>query len=108
MHFHNPATRESKEIWPGVTIRSFWGKEILLGFADLVPNCNVPAHRHPHEQLGIVLEGEIELCIGGETKLLRPGEVYVIPGNVEHSAKAGNCPTRVVDIFSPVREDWQY
>jgi quercetin dioxygenase-like cupin family protein len=108
MYFHDPAGRQTKEIFPGATIRTFWGEEMLLGVADLAPNSVVPPHRHPQEQGGIVLEGEIEFCIGGETKLLRRGEIYVIPADVEHSARTGQDPVQVLDIFSPVRADWKY
>jgi quercetin dioxygenase-like cupin family protein len=46
--------------------------------------------------------------VGGEIKVLGPGEVYIIPGDVEHWVKAGSSTTRVLDIFSPVREEFKY
>ena len=50
----------------------------------------------------MMLEGELEMNIAGEGRLLKPGDVYIIPGNVEHWAKSGSSQARVLDIFSPV------
>lgn len=108
MPFYNPEDRQTKDIFPGIVIRSFWGEDVTLGVVDIAPDTLVPAHSHPHEQAGIVLEGEVEFTIGDETKLLKPGEIYVIPSNVEHGATAGGDPVKVLDIFSPVRDDWKY
>ena len=64
------------------------------------------AHSHPHEQISNIIEGEIELTIGNETRLCRAGEVAVIPPNVGHYGKAlTDC--YVIDVFSPVREDYR-
>ena len=107
-YFNDLENRESKEIFAGVHIRTFWGNKMLLSIVDLAANTLVPAHDHPHEQAGTVISGEFELTIAGETRWLRPGDTYIIPGGVEHSALGGDAPARVLDIFSPVREDYQY
>jgi quercetin dioxygenase-like cupin family protein len=53
-----------------------------------------------------VLEGEFELTVAGETKILKPGQVAVIPSNVPHSGKAlTKC--YIIDAFYPVREDYR-
>jgi quercetin dioxygenase-like cupin family protein len=100
--------REAKEIAPGVHIRTFWGDKILLSVVDLAANAVVPAHSHPHEQAGTAISGEFELTIGGETRWLKPGDTYIIPGGVEHGARTGDAPVQILDIFSPVRQDYQY
>lgn len=107
-YFYNLESRESKEVVAGVQLRTFWGKEIMLSFVDLAPNSSVPNHSHPHEQAGTVISGEIELTINGDKRSLKPGDAYVIPGGVEHSADTGDLPARVLDIFSPVRDDYKY
>lgn len=107
-YFCDVENREVKEIAPGVQIRTFWGKEMLLSIVDLEAHAVVPLHSHPHEQVGTVVTGQLELTIGGETRWLQPGDSYLIPGDVEHSGRAGDTPTRVLDIFSPVRESYQY
>jgi quercetin dioxygenase-like cupin family protein len=100
--------REAKEIAPGVQIRTFWGDEMLLSMADLAANAVLPTHSHPHEQGGTVICGEFELTIDGETRWLKSGDTYLIPGGVEHGARTSDTPARVLDIFSPVRQEYQY
>ncbi len=107
-YFCDLENREAKEIAPSVHIRTFWGNEMLLSNADLDANAVVPIHSHPHEQAGVVISGRIELTIGGETHWLKAGDTYIIPGGVEHGAKTGDAPARALDIFSPVRDDYQY
>lgn len=108
MAFYNPAERMAKELFPGAVARTFWGEKILLSYLDLAPGAFVPPHSHPHEQAGIVLVGELEFMIGGETRIVKAGELFIIPGGVEHSVKVGESPAQVLDIFSPVREEYQW
>ena len=108
MYFCDVAERESKEIVPGVHIRTFWGDQMLLSVVDLEVGAVVPSHNHPHEQCGTVITGEMVLTIAGETRVLKPGDTYIIPGNVEHSATTNGAPARVLDVFSPVRQEYQY
>jgi quercetin dioxygenase-like cupin family protein len=108
MYFHDPTVRNHKELLPGINARTFWGEEMLAAVVDLDPGTALPMHSHPHEQLGIVIEGEIEFTIDGEVKTLKPGDVYVIPGDVEHAAKTFDHPVKVMDVFSPVREEYKY
>ena len=108
MAFHNPADRTPKELFPGALARTFWGEQLLLSYLDLAPGSFVPPHSHPHEQAGIVLSGELEFIIGDETRMVKTGEIFIVPGGVEHSVKVGDAPARVLDIFSPVREEYKW
>jgi len=108
MTYHDPSLRETKELLPGIIARTFWGEKMLAAVVDLDPNVELPQHSHPHEQLGIVLEGEIEFTIDGQVKALLPHEIYVIPAGVPHSARTFDHPVRVLDVFSPVREEYKY
>ena len=107
-YFCDVENREPKELVPGVRIRSFWGEQMLSSVTDLDAHAVVPNHAHPHEQIGTVISGKLELTIAGETRWVGPGMVYLIPGGVEHGGRAGEEPCRVLDVFSPVREDYQY
>jgi quercetin dioxygenase-like cupin family protein len=100
--------RQAKEVVPGVRLRTFWGDEMLVSIADLEPGAVLPAHSHPHEQVGHVISGEIEITIDGEPRLVRPGDTFIIPGGVEHGVQVGSAPAQVLDVFSPVREDYQF
>ncbi len=107
-YFCDVDNRPPKELVPGVRIRTFWGQEMLASVTDLDAHAVVPVHQHEHEQCGIVTSGALELTIAEETRWLQPGEVYIIPGGVQHGGRAGETPCRVLDVFSPVRQDYQY
>lgn len=107
-YFNYPPSRDTKELAQGVLARTFWGEDLMLAAITFEPNAQVPSHKHPHEQAGTVLSGEVEFIIDGERSLLKAGDIYLIPSNVEHSAKAGPSPAQVLDIFTPVREDLKY
>jgi len=47
---------------------------------------DVPEHSH-EEQWGVVLEGKIDLAIGGEKHTLTKGDSYLIPRGTVHSAR---------------------
>jgi quercetin dioxygenase-like cupin family protein len=66
----------------------------------------VPEHRHPHEQAGYVLSGRVRFTIGGETRVLGPGDMFLVPPDVPHAVSSVDGPARVLDVFSPVREDY--
>jgi quercetin dioxygenase-like cupin family protein len=106
--FHDPELRARKQLIEGIMIRSYWGEQLTLAVVDLEPDTLLPNHSHPNEQGGIILEGEIDFTIAGKTKRLKTGDLYLIPANVEHSVKTNTDPVRILDIFSPVREDFKY
>jgi quercetin dioxygenase-like cupin family protein len=94
------------EVAPGVKMYPFWGEKVMLNLVDLEPNAVVPIHSHPHEQMGMLLTGEITMTIDGVDHPLQPNGAYQVPGGVPHGATAGPRGCRVLDVFSPVREDY--
>lgn len=108
MYYHNPKTRVPKELMPGIVGRTFWGQKMLVTVVELAPHTELPRHSHPHEQLGYVIEGHIQFDIDGQVHILNPGEVFIIPGGVEHGAQTFDQPVKIFDVFSPVREEYKY
>lgn len=94
------------EIFPGVAIHTMDGEQMMLSVVEFAPGAVVELHDHPHEQIGLLLEGELTFTIGGETKTLRPGQMWRIPGGVPHKAVAGDQPVKALDVFCPLREDY--
>lgn len=92
--------------FPGLYMQSVTGRKMMANWVTIEANQIVPRHQHPHEQLGIVLEGQMELTLGEETRLLSPGDAYTIPPNLPHSARTLDQSCVVLDIFSPPREDY--
>ena len=65
-----------------------------------------PPHSHPHEQITYVAEGEILFCFENEKHHLRAGDLFTVPGNVPHSVQLLTEKVRLVDTFTPIREDF--
>ena len=66
----------------------------------------VPDHAHPHEQMGLLISGQLEFTIGGTTRVLVPGDRWRIPGGVSHRVRAVGGPAVALDVFHPIREDY--
>jgi len=94
------------QIWGGVTGRAVAGAQATLAAIELEPDAHVPEHRHPNEQTGLLLRGSLRFRIGEEAKDLRPGAMWVIPGDVPHEVEAGPEGAFLVELFSPPRADW--
>lgn len=91
---------------PGVRLRTPHGEKLMLSLVELSDGAEVPLHSHPHEQAGIVISGLMELTIGDQTRSVGAGGMYIIPGGTEHRAIAVGGPVVVMDVFSPIREDY--
>lgn len=95
------------DVWGDtVQARVVAGANASLALVELAPGAVVPEHRHEHEQLGMCVDGSITFTVDGERRELGPGGTWLIPSNLPHDAVAGPDGAVVVDIFSPVRADW--
>ncbi len=106
MPFINIKKYEPIELAPGARVRTPYGTNLMLSYLELDEGSLIPPHQHPHEQGGMLIEGSLELTIGDETRLCQPGDMFIIPPNTPHAAKPINGPAVVLDVFSPVREDY--
>ena len=105
MTFFDVQSIEPKSPAEGLEMRIIPGENMTFVFFNLAPGSVVPEHSHPHEQIGTVLKGSVELNIAGEKKVVTAGGAYHIPGDVVHSGKTQDEPSEVIEVFSPVRED---
>jgi len=107
MAFTTFASLPAKEIFGG-TIRGRYAHldRMTVGSVELAADTVVPAHNHPHEQITYLLEGRFEFTVGRETRILEPGMAALIPGGVMHGGKTLTA-CRVLDFFSPVRDDYR-
>jgi len=65
-----------------------------------------PPHAHPHEQVSYVAEGEIIFILDGEQTRLGPGDVFLVPSGKPHTIQQLTEHVRLIDCFTPVREDF--
>ncbi len=104
--FYRLDALEEVTLAEGVTARFVPGGRMMFSFVRLAPGATVPSHHHPHEQLGHMIEGSLLMTIGDETREIRPGDVYAIPGGVVHSATGGPEGGLALDVFAPPREEY--
>ena len=95
------------ELAAGVQARALFGDGTMLNLVELEPGAVVPEHSHPHEQMGIVLSGEIVMIIEGEQRACHAMDAMHIPSGVVHAAYAGAEGAVVLDVFVPIREDFR-
>ena len=89
-----------------VRARRVQGERITLAVVELAPNASVPEHRHAAEQMGMVITGEVRFILDGETRVLGPGGTWRILSDRPHQVTAGPDGAVVIDVFTPVRADW--
>ena len=106
MPFINISDFTAVEPVPGCRLRTPYGQNLMLSYLEMDEGAVVPLHSHPHEQGGMLLKGRLELTIGDESRICEPGSMFLIPPNVMHKAVAVGGPAVVLDVFSPVREDY--
>ncbi len=99
-------TLQRREPFPGYEGRFLHGDGMSVAHWTVKQGSGFPEHQHPHEQVAMVVEGRFEMTVAGETRVLEPGVVAVIPSNVPHSGRA-LTPCKRVDVFQPVREDYR-
>jgi quercetin dioxygenase-like cupin family protein len=106
-YFPTPDEQGRHTIFPGVQIRTAATGKMMVSVVELAPHSVVEEHAHPHEQVGMLLEGRAIFWIGGEEKTLSAGDVYLIPGGVRHRVVTLDQPAKAIDIFTPVREEYR-
>jgi quercetin dioxygenase-like cupin family protein len=106
-YFPTPDEFGRHTIFGNIAIRTCAGEYVQFSLVDIPPGGVVEEHSHANEQMGIVIEGELAFTIGGETRTLKPGDVFRIPGGVPHSVIAGDKPVKALDVFYPIRDEYR-
>jgi quercetin dioxygenase-like cupin family protein len=87
----------------GLTFQPVLGDRVMVNVVRFEPHSEAPVHIHDEEQVTIVVEGEMEFEIAGETRTMRPGQMAVIPPNVPHGARTKDSSCVEMDVFVPPR-----
>ncbi len=105
MPHHRWVDVPSEQITDAIARRFITGDTISIGRFELKEGGKVPSHSHANEQISIVLSGVLLFRIEGVETVVKAGEVMQIPGNAVHEVEVLE-DTLVVDVFSPIRQDW--
>jgi quercetin dioxygenase-like cupin family protein len=106
MPFIDVAAVPARSTFPGFRGRFIHGERQTIAVWEIAAGAAAPVHQHLHEQTITVFSGKFELTLGGETRVLEPGLMAVVPSNVPHGGRAlTDC--RMLDTFTPVREDYR-
>jgi len=96
-----------RDLAPGVSTRIFPGDHAMLSVVRLEPGCESEVHSHPQEQWGVLLTGSGVRIQNGEEVTVSAGDFWRTPPNMPHAFRAGPEGARVLDVFSPPRDEYR-
>ena len=86
----------AKEIRPGFFGKMVHGEKSTLAIWEIKKGSRLSEHSHPHEQITYVIDGELEMTIGGVKYLLTAGAIHAIEdSNVQPVAWSLDGVTRI-------------
>ena len=103
---HDWTSIPSERIAEGVERQIIWGERVMVCRLRLAPHTVTAVHSHPHEQITLVERGRVDFFVEGQRRTASSGDVLVFPSNIRHGATMLDEEVVLVDIFSPLREDF--
>jgi quercetin dioxygenase-like cupin family protein len=103
--FDNLTSVPEEQITDKIRRHVMSGKQGTMVYWRMKAGAHAAAHKHPHEQFVWMVKGAMDFRIGNDNRTMKPGDVAVIPGGVEHEAHFSE-DSEVMDFFAPVREDF--
>jgi len=102
----NWADIPAERIADGVERQMIWGDRLMVCRLSIAPRVVTAVHTHPHEQVTMVERGRVLFVVDGEERVAAAGDVLYFPSNLPHGATMLDEAVILVDIFSPIREDF--
>ena len=104
--FRKKGTADKRQLLEGVHLSTLvHGAKTLMGQLSLARGAAIPPHSHPHEQTGFMVSGKLRFKVEDEVFEVEAGDSWCIPGDTEHCVEA-LADSVVIEVFSPVREDY--
>ena len=91
---------------PGIKRQMVVGQNVMMVRFTFDPFLVTDEHTHPHEQMTMVLKGRVKFIISGEEHIISAGDVLHFPPHNRHGATMLDEEVVLIDIFSPIREDF--
>ena len=98
MAFWNLSALQLEEFRPGIMSKAEIGENLIMVCMEIGPQKKDTGHKHPFDQCGVIIEGQIEMFVGEEYKRLNPNESYFIPSGEHHGWKTLDKPVKLLDI----------
>jgi quercetin dioxygenase-like cupin family protein len=95
-----------ERIADGIERQMFVGNRMMICRFRFRPYLVTPEHDHPHEQMTIVERGKVRFFIQGEERIATAGDVLHFPSKCWHGATMMDEEVVLIDIFTPLREDF--
>ena len=96
----------AERIADGIARQMIVGDKLMMCRLTLQPHVETPVHSHPHEQMTIVERGRVRFTIDGQERIASQGDVLHFPPHIEHGATMLDEEVVLIDIFSPIREEF--
>ena len=90
----------------GIERRMIVGDKLMACRLHFQPRVVTPVHTHPHEQMTFVLQGKVKFTIEGKERIVSAGNVLHFAPNTPHGATMLDEEVVLIDIFTPLREDF--
>ncbi len=91
---------------PGIKRQMVVGENVMMVRFTFEPFLVTDEHTHPHEQMTLILKGRAKFTISGEECIVSAGDVLHFPPHNRHGATMLDEEVVLIDIFSPIREDF--
>jgi quercetin dioxygenase-like cupin family protein len=102
----NWTTIPRESLGSGVERQMIYGETLMICRLTFPPGTMTTAHRHVHEQLTIVERGRVRFTLGADERVFGPGDILLFPSGFWHGATMLDEEVVLLDIFSPIREDF--
>jgi quercetin dioxygenase-like cupin family protein len=79
---------------------------VEIHFAEPTEEADLVPHSHPHEQMTYVLQGKLKFFIDDKSHEVQAGDSLYFPSRVMHGCVVLEPDTRLLDVFTPIREDF--
>ena len=103
---HDWTTVPVERIADGVERQMIWGERLMICRLRLAPRVVTNVHSHPHEQMTLVMSGRVLFTIEDQVREVSAGAILHFPPDVRHGATMLDEEVVLIDIFSPIREDF--
>jgi quercetin dioxygenase-like cupin family protein len=90
----------------GIERQVIWGEQLMVCRLRIAPRVVTAVHAHPHEQITLVERGTVRFTVAGQERVSSAGHVLHFPSQCEHGATMLEEEVVLIDIFSPVREEF--